>query len=187
MAHAAAIEESSSVRVNDEDVGVSQTAGAALEWAMNFARASETYEVHSWMVLLGLLKQEKSTAASVLRDLGLDDLYGAWHEVLWALHSSDGLTRRAFTPDTNFSDRSFRIVRGSINFARWHSKPQVCTEDLLLALAAGGVLEGLFPDLPMKFEKVRKAIEKRTGRKYALPDDPAEGQAEKSLDGETFL
>lgn len=187
-ARAAAVEEASNVRVNDSDVGVSQPAGAALEWAMNFARASETYEVHSWMLLLGLLKQEKSTAASVLRDLGLDDLYGAWHEVLWALHSSDGLTKRAFSPDTRFSDRAFRIVHGSINFARFHSKARVGSEDLLLALAAGHVLEGIFPDLPgMKFEKVRKAVEKRTGRKYVLPDDPADGSAEKSLDGETFL
>lgn len=181
------MDEASSVRVNDDDVGVSQVAAAALQFAINFARVSETYEVHSWMIVLGLLKQEKSTAASVLKDLGLDDLYGAWHEVLWALNASDGLRKRAFIPDIKFSDRAFRIVRGSMNFAQWHGKDKVGSEDLLLALAAGEVLEGLFPDLPMKFEKVRKAIEKKTGRKYQLPNDPAEGDAEKSLDGETFL
>ena len=168
---------------------MSRFAAAAIQYAMDFARVSETYEVHSWMLLLGLLRQEKSTAAGVLQDLGLDDLYGAWHEVLWALHSSDGLTKRSFTQEIAFSDRAFRIVRGAMNFARWHGKDKLNTEDLLMALAAGEVLEGLFPDLPMKFEKVRKAVEKKTGRKYDLPD-PKAGAAEKSTDGsdsEIFL
>lgn len=30
----------------------------------------------------------------VLKELGLDDLYGAWHEVLWATRVSDGLERK---------------------------------------------------------------------------------------------
>lgn len=32
------------------------------------------------------------------------------------------------------------------------------SEDLLLALAAGGVLDGLFPDLDLSFPKVRAAL-----------------------------
>ena len=63
------------------DVEVSKAATAIIQYAINFARVSETYETHSWMLLLGLLKQEDCRAAKILKDMGLDDLYGAWNEV----------------------------------------------------------------------------------------------------------
>ena len=63
------------------DVEVSKAATSIIQYAINFARVSETYETHSWMLLLGLLKQEDCRAAKILKDMGLDDLYGAWNEV----------------------------------------------------------------------------------------------------------
>ncbi|MEW5302230.1 MAG: hypothetical protein WDW36_005032 [Sanguina aurantia] len=143
-------------------------------YACNIAKASETYEVHSWMLLLGLLKEETCVAAVVLQDLGLDDLYGAWHEVLWALHVSDGLKPRAFTADIVFDDKSALILRATTNFATWHGKDKVQSEDLLMALANGNILTGLFPDLPVDFAHVRVAIEARQGRRYVLPLDEPE-------------
>lgn len=62
-------------------------------YACNIAKASETYEVHAWMLLLGLLKEETCVAAVVLQDLGLDDLYGAWHEVRGLSCMGGGIAR----------------------------------------------------------------------------------------------
>jgi hypothetical protein len=64
-----------------DDFEVSTYAAAIIKYAIELARASETYQVHSWMILLGILKYEKCTAAQVLQKLGVEDLYGAWHEV----------------------------------------------------------------------------------------------------------
>ena len=63
------------------DLEVSKAASSIIQYAINFARVSETYETHSWMLLLGLLKHEDCRAAKILKDMGLDDLYGAWNEV----------------------------------------------------------------------------------------------------------
>ena len=73
-----------------EDVQISKAATAIISYSINFARVSETFEVHSWMLLLGLLKQEDCRAAKILKDLGLDDLYGAWNEVRMALRHKHG-------------------------------------------------------------------------------------------------
>ena len=154
-----------------DDISVSAYAGNTIQYALELARTSETYEVHSWMILLGLLRQENSTACKALKQLGLSDLYGAWHEVLWALNACEGLRPRPYAPQIGFQDRAFRIIRGSMSFSAWRGAAKVQSEDLLLSLAAGGVLEGLFPDLGLTFPKVRKAVEQITGAKYKLPDD----------------
>lgn len=148
---------------------------------MRFAYTAETYEVHTWVILLALLKNEASTACLVLKDLGIDDLYGAWHEVLWALNVSDGLLPRAFTPALIFGPMAHRVLQGSVRFARWRSATEVGSQDVLLALAAAEVLEALFPDIDLSFDKVKTAIEKRTGDVYDLPGYD-EMQADKSDD-----
>jgi hypothetical protein len=108
-----------------------------LLYAMQLAWTSETYEVHSWMVLLGILRKEHSAAAQILSQLGVEDLYGAWHEVLWALNASDGLKARAFTPKLRFAYLARKIVDGSITFASFAGRDVVKSEDMLLSLAAG--------------------------------------------------
>lgn len=64
-----------------DELQVSKATQSIIDWTLQFAKASETYQVHSWMLLLGILKLEKCTAAQTLKTLGLSDLYGAWHEV----------------------------------------------------------------------------------------------------------
>lgn len=141
-----------------------------LLYAMSLAWTAETFEVHSWMVLLGILRYENSAAAQILNQLGIQDLYGAWHEVLWALSTSDGLKATAFTPKLRFAYRARKIVDGSITFAKFANREVVKSEDLLLALAAGGVLEHLFPDVDLSFDTVKACIEQNTDAKYDLPD-----------------
>lgn len=156
------------------DLDVSKRATDILNYALNFSRVSETYEVHSWMLLLGILKYEDSNAAKSLVSLGLDDLYGAWHEVLWALNVSDGLEATPYVPELRFADCAFKVMRGAVNFAEWAGRKKVQSEDILMALAAANVLQGLFPDLSLSFNSVRAAIEKQTGARYVLPDDKDE-------------
>ncbi|PNW84426.1 hypothetical protein CHLRE_03g144667v5 [Chlamydomonas reinhardtii] len=170
-----------------DDVGVSAAAESIIQYAINFARASETYEVHSWMVLMGILKYETCTAAKILKSLGLEDLYGAWNEVLWALNVCDGLQPRSFVTDIKFADRAFKVITAASDFAVWHGKDKMYSEDVLMALAAGGVLEDLFPDLNLSFERVRKAVEKESGRRYQLPDETEEAGPLKSEDDVSFL
>lgn len=157
-----------------QDLQVSKAAGSIIRYALEFARASETYEVNSWMLLLGILKQENSTAAKTLKAMGLDDLYGAWHEVLWALNVCDALEARPPVPEISFADRAYRVLVGAGRFAQWGGRTKVQSEDLLMALAAGAVLEGLFPDLNPTFDRVRKAVQKEAGGVYILPDDGEE-------------
>lgn len=177
------------VSASDVDVGVSEASTCIIQYAIDLARTSECYEVHSWMLLLGILKYEKCSAAQILRELGLEDLYGAWHEVLWALNVCDGLKPRGFQTEVSFADRAFKVITASSDFAVWHGSDKMYSEDLLMALAAGGVLDGLFPDLNLSFERVRKAVEKHTGRKYSLPDDKVEEKTPLALrsDDEVFL
>jgi hypothetical protein len=133
-----------------------------LLYAMNLAWTAETYEVHSWMVLLGILRYENSTAAQLLGQLGLNDLY--------ALNVSDGLRARAFTPKLRFAYLARKVVDGSVTFAQYAGRDVVKSEDMLLALSAAGVLEHLFPDVDMCFDTVKSCIEKNTDIKYDLPD-----------------
>lgn len=140
-----------------------------ITYALKLAWTAETYNVHSWMVLLGLLKKESYTACQVLQDLGLTDIYGAWNEVLWALNVSDGLQPRAFTPRVIWGERASLIVQGAVRFGMWAGRDKVATEDLLMAFAASDVLTALFPDVDLSFDRVKHAIEKRTGVKYDLP------------------
>lgn len=109
------------------------------------------------------------TLLQVLQDLGLEDLYGAWNEVLWALNVSDGLQPRAFTPRVVWGERASLIVQGAVRFGMWAGRDKVATEDLLMAFAASDVLSALFPDVDLSFDRVKHAIEKRTGVKYELP------------------
>lgn len=156
----------------DELVGPSALEPEVFEivtYALKLAWTSETYHVHSWMVLLGLLKKESYTACQVLQELGLDDLYGAWNEVLWALNVTDGLQPRAFTPRVSWGERASLIVQGAVRFGMWAGRERVATEDLLMAFAASNVLSALFPDVDLSFDRVKHAIEKRTGVKYNLP------------------
>jgi hypothetical protein len=143
------------------DVKASKALSAIITYALELARASETYEVTSWGLLLGILRYEECTAAKALRKLGLDDLYGAWHEVMWALSSAGGLTRRAFQPRVHIADRAEAVLVGALNFAVWGGRDKVQSEDLLMALAAGGVLDGLFPDLRLRVARVRGAVQVR--------------------------
>jgi hypothetical protein len=155
------------------EVEVSKTLTSIIQYAFNFARVSETYESHSWMLVLGLLKHEDCRACKILKDAGLVDLYGAWNEALWALNISNGLKPRAFTSEIRFSDRALRILVGACNFAKWGGRTKVQSEDLLMALAAGNVLTGLYPDLGLTLERVRSSAAKH-GVRYALPDDTPE-------------
>lgn len=140
-----------------------------ITYALKLAWTAETYNVHSWMVLLGLLKKESYTACQVLKELGLDDLYGAWNEVLWALNAADGMEPRAFTPRIQWGERAALIVQGAVRFGMWAGREKVATEDLLMAFAASDVLSSLFPDVDLSLDRVKHAIEKRTGVKYDLP------------------
>jgi len=140
-----------------------------LSYALKISWAAETFSIHSWMLLLGVLKNEQCLASQILKDLGLDDLYGAWHEVLWALNVSDGLEARAFTHKIQWGVRAYSILKGALRFATWAGRDKVQSQDLLLAFAASDVLSTLFPDVDLSFEKVKHAIEKRTGEKYQLP------------------
>lgn len=106
---------------------------------------------------------------------------------MWALSASNGLEPRAFIPEVSFADRSFRVLIGATNFASWGGRSKVQSEDLLMALAAAGVLTGLFPDLKLGFDKVRKAAAKH-GCHYNLPDDtPEKVAAVKADDADNFL
>jgi len=153
------------------DLQVSKQSSAIIDYSLRFCKASETYQVHTWMLLLGILKHEQSTAAKTLHALGLTDLYGAWHEVLWALNVCDGLQPRSFVPEIGFADRAFRVLRQAVLYAEWGGRKKVQSEDLLMSLSAGGVLEGLFPDLDLSFNRVRQEVEKQAGGVYVLPDD----------------
>lgn len=146
-----------------------------ISYAVKLCMAGETYKVHSWMVLLGLLKQEECTACQVLQALGLEDLYGAWHEVLWALNVADGLNPRAYTPRLEWGARAYRVINGSIRFAGWAGRDRVASEDLLMACAADGMLGDLFPDLDLSLPRVKSTVEMATGCKYQLPDWEEEG------------
>lgn len=155
---------------------MAQDAQDAITYAIKFAWASETYEVHSWMLLLALLREDKGVAALALSDLGLTDTYGAWHEVLWALNAAEGLTPRAFTARMHWARRARRVADGSLRFAAMAGRDKVRAHDLLLALAASeAVLPALFPDLDMSFASVRRAVEKRAGERYDLPGEDAGG------------
>lgn len=105
----------------------------------------------------------------VLQELGLDDIYGAWNEVLWALNVSDGLTPRAFTPYMQWGERASLIIQGAVRYAAWAGRDKVTTEDLLMALAASDVLTSLFPDIDLNFDRVKRAVEKKTGVVYNMP------------------
>lgn len=104
---------------------VSKAVGSIIQYALNFARVTETYEAHSWMFLLGVLKHDDCHAAAVLKDLGLDDLYGAWHEVLWALNASNGLVPHAYTNDVRLTNRSCHVVASATQFAAWAGRSKV--------------------------------------------------------------
>jgi hypothetical protein len=110
-----------------------------------------------------------TTSTQVLQELGLTDLYGAWNEVLWALNVADGLTPRAFAPRMTWGERASAILQGSVRYGLWAGRDRVSSADLLMALAASDVLTSLFPDLDLSWERVRRAVEKRTGAAYAIP------------------
>lgn len=171
----------------DEDLGPSSLGpdmAQIVAYAMQLAWTGENYEVHTWMLLLGILKDERCAAAKVLQSLGLDDLYAAWHEVLWALNVADGLTPRAFTSRLSWAPGAYKVVNGAVRFAGWAGRDKVASHDLLMALAAAGTLEHLFPDLGMNFEAVRRAVQKETGDRYKLPDDDP---ADAGLQGQDFF
>jgi hypothetical protein len=107
--------------------------------------------------------------AQVLRDLGLDDIYGAWNEVLWALNVADGLNPRAFTAYMQWGERASAILQGAVRYGGWAGRDKVTTEDLLMAFAASDVLTSLFPDVDLNFDRVKRAVEKKTGVVYNLP------------------
>lgn len=141
-----------------------------LAYAIRLSITAQTYEVHTWMLLLAVLRNEGCTATQVLRELGLEDVYGAWHEVLWALNVADGLRPRAFRPHLEWAERAYKVVNGSIRFAAWGGRETVSSEDLLMALAADGALGDLFPDLDLSFDRVKRTVELTTGRAYDLPN-----------------
>lgn len=116
----------------------------------------------------------------VLRELGLDDIYGAWNEVLWALNVSDGLTPRAFTPYMQWGERASLIIQGAVRYGGWAGRDKVTTEDLLMAFAASEVLTSLFPDVDLSFDRIKRAVEKKTGVVYNMPG--YEGAAMSSQD-----
>lgn len=80
--------------------------------------------------------------------------------------------------------QTLQVVLGAGNFASWGGRSKVQSEDLVMALAAGNVLSGLFPDLNISFDKVRRAAAKH-GHKYALPDDTTESK--KAAEEESFF
>jgi hypothetical protein len=169
----------------EEDAGPSVLGADAAEiiaYASHLAVTGETYEVHTWMLLLGILKDESCLAAKALVRAGLDDLYGAWHEVLWALNVSDGLDPRAFTASLAWAPGAGKVVNGAVRFAGWAGRDKVLSQDLLMAIAAAGALEQLFPDLGLTFEAVRRAVQKEAGEAYRLPDDDPADAALQSQD-----
>jgi hypothetical protein len=140
-----------------------------VSYALKLAWTAETYKVHSWGLLLGLLRHEDSAACAVLRELGLDDLRGAWNEVLWAMNAADGLEPRGFTPSLEWGRRAHAVLAAAGRFAGYAGREAVLSQDLLLALAASDVLEALFPDVDLSFDAVKAAAERASGDTYALP------------------
>lgn len=164
----------------DEDAGpaaIGADAVAIFEYALQLAWTAETYEVHTWMLLLGILRSEDCVAARALKAAGLEDLYAAWHEVLWALNVSDGLEPRAFTPRLRWAPGARAVADGAVRFAGWAGREKVASQDVLMAVAAAGCLDDLFPDLNLRFEAVRRAVQKEAGERYRLPDDDAAAEA----------
>lgn len=149
----------------------STSVGSILQYAIDLSKAAGTYEVHSWMLVLGILRKENCNAAVLLKQLGLEDLYGAWHEVLWALYVSDGLEAKSYKPEVQLSVRTQNILCGAVNAAKLQGRDKVESQDLLLLLAGTGVLEGLFPDLDLQADTVRAAIEDFVGYRYVIPGD----------------
>lgn len=159
-------------KVENEDA--STNAAGIFTYALNMARASETYKMHSWMIVLGLLRNEQCKASVILsKECGLDDLYGAWHEVLWTLNAANGLDPVAYKAEISYTDLALRIVCSSTNFAHWGGRDKVHSEDILMSLAAGNVLQDLFPDLDLSFDHIRRSAAKH-GCKYELPEDSEE-------------
>lgn len=156
----------------------STAVGFILQYAIALCNAAGTYEVHSWMLLLGMLRRENCTASIILKELGLHDLYGAWHEVLWALHVADGLKPQAYRPQVVFSERVRNILCGAANAATLQGREKVESQDLLLLLSGTGVLDGLFPDLDLSAERVRKEIESLAGVPYVIPGEEFEDEDE---------
>lgn len=157
-----------------DNIDCSKPFESIVNYALEFCKASQTYQVHPWMFLLGILKHENCRAAKTLKSMGIDDLYGAWHEVLWALHVCDGLQPRAFQPEIGFADSAHSVFIASANLAESCGRQKVQSEDLLLALAAANILEGLFPDLNLSLARVRKAVEQQTGCHYVMPGEDTE-------------
>ena len=169
----------------DEDLGPSSLGADAAQiiaYALELAATAETYEVHAWMLLLGILKGEATPAAKALVALGVADAYAAWHEVLWALNVSNGLEPRAFTHKLAWAPGAYKVVNGAVRFAGWAGRDKVGSQDLLLALAAAGCLENLFPDLQMDFDNVRRAIGKASGDAYRLPNEDPKDAAIRNQD-----
>jgi len=153
-----------------------------VDYAIKFAFTAEVYEVHSWMLVLGLLKQEKCVAAGILKEQGLEDLYGAWNETLWALNACNGLEPRAFVPTVQFGERARKVLNGAIRFAGFQGREKVQTEDILLALAAAGVWEALFPDVDLSFDTLKAGVERWSREEYKLPGYDAPEAAPKAED-----
>jgi hypothetical protein len=164
----------------DEDAGPSALgpdAARAVAYAAQLAWTAETYEVHPWMLLLALMRDETCAGAAALQRLGLNDLYGAWHEVLWALNVSNGLEPRAFAYKLDWSPGAYRVLTGAARFAGWAGRDAVGTQDILMATAAAGTIGNLFPDVGADFDAVRRAVGEATGDRYRLPGEDAKDAA----------
>ncbi|KIZ07244.1 hypothetical protein MNEG_0698 [Monoraphidium neglectum] len=169
----------------DEDLGPSSIgpdAAQIIAYAMQIAWTGETYEVHAWMLLLGLLKDEGCAGAKALQRLGITDLYGAWHEVLWALNVSNGLEPRAASAQLSWAPGAYKVLNGAARFAGWAGRDKVASQDILLALGAAGSLEHLFPDIAADFDTVRRAVGEETGDRYRLPGEDPKDAATKNQD-----
>ena len=55
-----------------------------------------------------------------------------------------------------FCPRAYAITRSAGAFSVWAGRRRTESQDLLMALAAGGVLDGLFPDCDLSFDRVRR-------------------------------
>lgn len=115
---------------------------------------------------------------------GIDDPYAAWHEVLWALNVSDGLAPRAFRARIDWSPGAHAALSAAVKFAGAAGRDKVTSIDIVLSLAAAGVLGHLFPDLDMSLPAVRRAAAQVAGEKYVLPGDKG---ATVSAPGDMFL
>jgi hypothetical protein len=141
------------------EVKLAPRAKKVTDIAVRFAFSSQTYEVHTWHLVMGLLQVKEGLTADILRNAGLNDLEEAFLEVLYCLKMSDALEPKAFHHDVAFTNKAVYVLEHAGWIARCLGHPQIDAEHILASLAFYEVFKDLFPDVDLSEEVVWKAID----------------------------